>query len=89
MVWIALSIIGSSMYQAGEARKSRQSAERNQEKALLQQQADAEAMRAELAKQTSEYAKQGASLEQQAQTAKLSTILRSAAVMAARLEEQN
>lgn len=70
MPWIALAIIGTSMYQAGEARKSRRSAESNQEKALLQQQADAELMRSELAKQTAEYAKQGASLEQQAQTAK-------------------
>ena len=70
MVWIAAALIGGSLYQAGEARKARRSAERNQEKALLQQQADAELMRSELAKQTSEYAKQGASLEQQANLAK-------------------
>lgn len=70
MVWIAAAIIGGSLYQAGEARKSRKSAENMQTKALLQQQADAEAMRAELAKQTTEYSKQGASLEMQAKTAK-------------------
>ena len=70
MPLIALAILAGSGYQANESRKARRSAERNQEKALLQQQADAELMRSELAKQTSEYAKQGASLEQQANLAK-------------------
>jgi hypothetical protein len=70
MVWIALAILGGSAYQANEAKRARQGAERNQEKALLQQQKDAELMRSELAKQTTEYAKQGASLEQQAKLAR-------------------
>jgi len=70
MVWIAAAIIGGSLYQANEAKRSRKSAENMQAKALLQQQADAEAMRTELAKQTAEYAKQGASLADQAKTAK-------------------
>ena len=70
MPLIALSILVGSGYQASESRKSRKAAERNQEKALLQQQKDAELMRSELAKQTTEYAKQGASLEQQAKLAR-------------------
>jgi hypothetical protein len=70
MPLIALAIVGGSIYTAGESRRARQSAERNQEKALLQQQKDAELMRSELAKQTTEYAKQGASLEQQAKLAR-------------------
>lgn len=70
MVWIAAAIIGGSLYQANESKKARRSAERNQEKALLQQQADAEAMRTEMSRQTAEYAKQGASLEQQAKVAR-------------------
>jgi hypothetical protein len=70
MVWIAAAILGGSLYQANESKKARKSAERNQEKALLQQQADAEVMRTELARQTAEYAKQGASLEQQAKLAR-------------------
>jgi hypothetical protein len=70
MPLIALAIVGGSIYTAGESRRARRSAERNQEKALMQQQSDAEAMRAELAKQTTEYAKQGASLEQQAKLAR-------------------
>ena len=70
MPLIALAVLFGSGYQASESRKARRSAERNQEKALLQQQADAELMRSELAKQTAEYAKQGASLEQQANLAK-------------------
>ena len=70
MVWIAAAILGGSLYQANESKKARKSAERNQEKALLQQQADAEAMRTELARQTTEYAKQGASLADQAKIAK-------------------
>jgi hypothetical protein len=70
MPLIALAIVGGSIYTADESRRARRSAERNQEKALMQQQSDAEAMRAELAKQTTEYAKQGASLEQQAKLAR-------------------
>jgi hypothetical protein len=70
MALIALAIVGSSIYTAGESRRARRSAERNQEKALLQQQADAEAMRTEMSRQTAEYAKQGASLEQQANVAR-------------------
>jgi hypothetical protein len=70
MPLIALAIVGGSIYTAGESRKARRSAERNQEKALMQQQADAEAMRTELSRQTAEYAKQGASLEQQANVAR-------------------
>ena len=70
MALIALAILAGSGYQANESRKARRSAGRNQEKALLQQQADAEAMRTELARQTTEYAKQGASLEQQAKLAR-------------------
>lgn len=70
MPLIALAIVGGSLYQANEAKRSRKSAEDQQTKALLQQQTDAAAMRAELAKQTAEYAKQGASLEEQAKLAK-------------------
>ncbi len=70
MPLIAAAIIGGSLYQANEARRSRKSAEDQQTRALMQQQADAAAMRAELAKQTLEYSKQGASLEQQAKLAK-------------------
>ena len=70
MPLIALAIVGGSLYQANEARRSRKSAEDQQTRALMQQQADAAAMRAELAKQTLEYSKQGASLEEQAKLAK-------------------
>jgi len=70
MPLIAAAIIGGSVYPAHEARRSRKSAEEQQTRALMLQQADAAAMRAELARQTAEYAKQGASLEMQAKTAK-------------------
>ena len=70
MALIALAVLFGSGYTANESRKARRSAERNQEKALLQQQADAELMRSELAKQTAVYAKQGASLEETAKTAR-------------------
>ena len=70
MALIALAVLLGSGYTANESRKARRSAERNQEKALLQQQADAEAMRTEMSRQTAEYAKQGASLEQQANVAR-------------------
>jgi len=68
--FISGAIVLSSVYQASEARKSRQDAERQQREMLSQQAADQAAMRLELSKQTAEYAKQGASLEQQAQTAR-------------------
>jgi hypothetical protein len=70
MPLIALAVLFGTGYTANESRKARRSAERNQEKALLQQQADAEAMRTEMSRQTAEYAKQGASLEQQANVAR-------------------
>jgi hypothetical protein len=70
MPWIAAAIFASSAYNAREARKTRKSAERAQEKALLQQQQDAQAMRLETQKQTEIYRQQGASMQQQAQTAK-------------------
>lgn len=70
MVWIAAAIIGSTVYSAGQARKSRQQAENDQRTMLAQQASDQAAMRLELGKQTAEYAKQGASLEQQAETAR-------------------
>jgi hypothetical protein len=70
MPWIAAAVIGSTIYTAGQARKSRQRAEADQQKMLNQQIADQAAMRLELIKQTNEYAKQGASLEEQAKTAR-------------------
>ena len=68
--YIAAAIIGSTAYTANQARKSRQQAENDQRTMLAQQVSDQAAMRLELGKQTAEYAKQGASLEQQAQTAR-------------------
>ena len=68
--WVALAVLGGSVYQGIEARNARKSAERQQTRELAQQQADAMAMRNELSRQTAEYAKQGASLEQQAQMAR-------------------
>lgn len=69
-LWIAAAIIGSTVYSADQARKSRQEAENDQRTLLAQQASDQAAMRMELSKQTAEYAKQGASLEQQAVTAR-------------------
>ena len=69
-IWIAAAIVGSTVYSANEARKSREQAENDQRVLLAQQAADQAAMRLELGRQTAEYAKQGASLEQQAQTAR-------------------
>ena len=69
-IWIASAIFLGSAYNASEARKSREQAERDQQTALLQQSSDQAAMRSELSRQTAEYAKQGASLEQQANTAR-------------------
>jgi hypothetical protein len=68
--WIAAAIVGTSLYNANEARKSRRQAEDDQKTLLAQQAADQAAMRTELQRQTAEYAKQGASLEQQAQIAR-------------------
>jgi len=70
--YIAAAIIGSSLYSANEARKSRSQAEADQRAMLAQQASDQAAMRLELGRQTAEYAKQGASLEEQAQTARQS-----------------
>jgi hypothetical protein len=70
MPLIAFAVLAGSAYTANEGRKARRDAENQQAKALLQQQSDAAAMRAELAKQTLEYSKQGASLEEQAKLAK-------------------
>jgi hypothetical protein len=64
MPLIAFAVLAGSAYTANEGRKARRDAEKQQAKALLQQQADQAAMRLELSKQTAEYAKQGASLEQ-------------------------
>jgi hypothetical protein len=68
--WIAAAVIGSSLYTANEASSARKAAEREQRKALAAQEAQAAAMRGEVAKQTAEYAKQSASLEQQAKLQK-------------------
>jgi uncharacterized protein YheU (UPF0270 family) len=59
-----------SIYSAYQGEEGRKKAEEYQRAALNQQQSDANLMRQELARQTTEYAKQGASLEQQAQTAR-------------------
>jgi len=68
--WIAGAIILGTAYQANEARKSRQEAERNQQAALQQQAADAAAMREQIAKQNQIYSQQAASLQQQADVAR-------------------
>jgi len=68
--FISGAILLGSAYNASEARKSRDQAERDQQTALQQQSADQAAMRFELSRQTAEYAKQSASLEQQANTAR-------------------
>ena len=68
--FISGAILLGSAYNANEARKTRDQAERDQQTALQQQSADQAAMRFELSRQTAEYAKQGASLEQQANTAR-------------------
>lgn len=68
--WTAAAIVGSTLYTANEARNARQSAEREQRKALAAQEQQAAEMRGEVAKQTAEYAKQSASLESQSKLAK-------------------
>lgn len=68
--WISGAIIISGAYSASEARKSRKEAADQQRTLLSQQTADAAAMRTKVAEQTAEFAKQGASMAQQAQTAR-------------------
>lgn len=63
-------LAASSIYNAYQGEEGRRKAEEYQRNALNAQQSDAAKMRAELQAQTAEYAKQGASLEQQAQTAR-------------------
>lgn len=70
MPWIALAVIGGSLYTADQARKANNSARDQQALALQQQSADAARMREELAKQTAVYQQQAGSLQQQADIAK-------------------
>jgi len=69
-IWVAAAMVGTSLYTANEARNARMSAEREQRKALADQEQQAAAMRGEVAKQTAEYAKQSAALQQQANLSK-------------------
>lgn len=68
--WIALAVLGTGAYQGYEARKARKEAEKQQKALLAQQIRDSEAMRGQIAAQTAEMSKQGASMAQQAQTAR-------------------
>ena len=69
--FIAGAVLVGSAYTASQARQARKGAERQQQAALQQQQKDAEAMRLEVQQQTDVYRQQGASLQQQADTARL------------------
>jgi len=70
MPWIALALIGTSAYNAREARKSRMQAESQQREALAQQVSDAARMREEVTRQTQAYSQQATSLQQQADLAR-------------------
>lgn len=69
--WLALALLGGSALQANEARRARKQAAEAQVQNLAQQAKDAERMREAIDAQTAAYAKTGASLESQANTAKL------------------
>lgn len=70
MPWIALAVLGGSIYQADQARRAKNESLDQQRMALQQQQADAAKMREELARQTQAYQQQAGSLQQQADIAK-------------------
>lgn len=70
--FIAGAVLLTGAYQAKEAKKARKSAEAQQTQALAQQQKDSELMRLDVQKQTEAYRQQGASLQDQAQTARQS-----------------
>ncbi|MFZ9960631.1 MAG: hypothetical protein ACO3GP_09580, partial [Candidatus Limnocylindrus sp.] len=69
--WLALAFLGGSVLQANEARKARKAASEQQIASLKQQALDAEKMREAIDAQTAAYAKTGASLESQAETARM------------------
>jgi len=70
--WLALAFLGGSALQANEARKARKAASEQQIQSLQQQARDAEAMRAAVDLQTKAYQGIGASLQEQAATARQS-----------------
>jgi len=83
LLWI---LAATSVYNAYQGEEGRRKAEDYQRDALNRQQSDAAKMRAELQAQTAEYAKQGASLEQQAQTARQSLEAQQGSYAANKLE---
>ncbi len=70
MPWIAAAVFASGVYTSVQARKSRNEAAAQQQRALEQQAADAANMREQIARQTEAYNAQATSLQQQAETAR-------------------